>query len=88
MQLPDLQDDVNGGQYLYSLLYNIFEVTLQATFSINLSPSNNFKQNNDFINTQIAIKYTLIFKCGIIYVTEFVALNNFVIINFDFRHIY
>ena len=88
MQLPDLQDDVNGGPYLYSLLYNIFEVTLQNTFSINLSPSNNFKQKNDFINTQIGIKYTLIFKCGIIYVTEFVALNNFVIINFDFRHIY
>ena len=84
MQLPDLQDDVNGGPYL---LYNIFEVTLQATFSINLSPSNNVKQNNDFINTQVAIKYTLIFKCGIIYVTEFVALNNFVIINFNITYL-
>ena len=88
MQLPDLQDDVNGGPYLLYNYIDIFEVTLQTTFSINLSPSNNFKQENDFINAQIAIKYTLIFKCGIIYVTEFVALNNFVIINFDFRHIY
>ena len=45
MQLPDLQDDVDGGPYL---LYNRFEVTLEATFSINLSPSNKFKQKQRF----------------------------------------